>query len=244
MTGWLKVVGLGPGNAKQCTHEVTSILETITDLVGYSSYLSRVPTRPGVTVHTSSNGVEVARAKLSLELAQAGRKVGLVSSGDPGVFAMASAVFEALEQTPALQTVDVQILPGITAMLAAAARAGAPLGHDFCALNASDNLKPWSVVERRIRCAVEADFVLALYNPRSKARPHGFNRIVSQLRAQCEPTRWVLLAEAVSTINESIQWFPLSELQADKVNMRTLVIVGNRYTRPVGRWLYTPRYYQ
>lgn len=243
MSGWVKVLGLGPGALELQTQEVTMALDTMTDLVGYSSYVSRVVVPPWVQIHASDNGVEVERAIHALKLAQIGAKVGLVSSGDPGVFAMASAVFEAMDKNPLLRSVDVQVLPGVTAMLAASARAGAPLGHDFCVINASDNLKPWTVIKRRIRAAIDGDFAMALYNPRSKARPEGFERILSELRSGCEPTRWVVLAQAVSTPKEQVQWCPLSDVRAEMANMQTVVIVGNRMTRPVGRWLYTPRYY-
>ena len=172
MTGRLAVVGLGPGDPRQVTPEAAAELEMATDLVGYATYLARVPERPGQRRHGSDNRVELERARLALDLAAAGRRVAVVSSGDPGVFAMAAAVFEALEAGPAAwRGLDVAVLPGISAMLAAAARLGAPLGHDFCALSLSDNLKPWDVVLRRLRAAAAAGFALALYNPASTARP-------------------------------------------------------------------------
>jgi precorrin-3B C17-methyltransferase len=178
MTGSLAVVGLGPGDQALVTPEVTAALAAATDVVGYIPYVARVTPRQGLTLHATDNRAELERARQALELAAAGRRVVMVSSGDPGVFAMASAVFEALEQAPRFQALDIRVLPGITAMLAAAARAGAPLGHDFCAINLSDNLKPWALVERRLQLAAEADFAMAFYNPRSAARPHQFARVL------------------------------------------------------------------
>ena len=248
--GWLVVAGLGPGDARLLTPEVSAALAEATDVVGYFPYVARVAhlaVRPGLTLHASDNRVELDRAALALRLASSGRRVVVVSSGDPGVFAMASAVFEAVEAGPlAWRSLDLRVLPGITAMLAAAARAGAPLGHDFCAINLSDNLKPWALVEKRLRLAVQADFAIALYNPRSHARPDGFARVLTLLRQDCGDARLVLLARAVSTPDEQLQVLPLGQVQAEWVDMRTLVIVGSSLTRLVARdagtpWLYTPR---
>ncbi len=178
MTGWLCIAGLGPGSDALITPEVSEVLAQATDIVGYVPYVSRVADREGLTKHASDNRVEIDRSRHALEMAQAGRRVVVVSSGDPGVFAMASAVFEALEQGPDVwKSLEIRVLPGVSAMFAAAARAGAPLGHDFCAINLSDNLKPWTLIEKRLRLAVEADFACAFYNPRSNARPEGFARV-------------------------------------------------------------------
>lgn len=247
MSGSLAIVGLGPGSAAQVTPEVTRALAEATDLVGYGPYLARVAQRPGLAVHASDNRVELERARHALELAAAGRRVVVASSGDPGVFAMASAVFEALEAgPPAWRSLAVEVLPGITAMLAAAARAGAPLGHDFCAINLSDNLKPRALVERRLRLAAEADFAMALYNPRSKARPEGFARALEVLREACGADRPVILARAVSTPEERLAVLPLGEVQPEMADMRTVVIVGSSRTRIVAReggpLVYTPRW--
>lgn len=242
MTGRVTVVGLGPGAEDMITPQVTAALAAATDLVGYIPYLARLPERPGQTRHASDNRAELDRAALALRLAAEGRRVALVSSGDPGVFAMASALFEALEAGPGdWQRLDVEVLPGITAMLAAAAAAGAPLGHDFCAINLSDNLKPFDLVLKRIRLALEADFAMAFYNPRSKARPHQFAQVLDTLRAGCDAGRPVILARAVSTPEEQIRTLPLSEVAPGMVDMRTLVIVGSSATRRVGRFTYTPR---
>ena len=153
MTGWLVIAGLGPGAEAMVTPEVTEALAQATDVVGYIPYVARVAAREGLTLHPSDNRVELDRARAALEMAATGRRVVVVSSGDPGVFAMASAVFEALEGRADWQALDIRVMPGITAMLAAAAAAGAPLGHDFCCINLSDNLKPWSVIEDRVRQA-------------------------------------------------------------------------------------------
>ena len=241
MTGCLVVAGLGPGDAGLITPEVSLALEQATDVIGYFPYVARVAPRDGLTLHASDNRVELDRAALALDLASAGRRVVVVSSGDPGVFAMASAVFEALEARPLDQALDIRILPGITAMLAAAARAGAPLGHDFCAINLSDNLKPWELVEARLRAAAKADFAMAFYNPRSASRPHQFVRTLEVLLAECGPDRLITFARAVTTPEEHIQTVTLGEATPDMADMRTVVIVGNSATRRVGRFVYTPR---
>lgn len=249
MTGWIAVAGLGPGDEALITPQVTQALAQATDIIGYIPYVARVVERPGLTLHPTDNRVELDRATHALTLAAQGRKVVIVSSGDPGVFAMASALFEALEAGPAdWLTLDISILPGITAMLAAAARAGAPLGHDFCAINLSDNLKPWALIERRLRLAAQADFAMAFYNPRSKARPEGFTRTLAILREECSDDRLILFARAVSTPDESLRIVRLGDATPDMADMRTMVIVGSSLTRvierPAGPILYTPRWSQ
>lgn len=241
MTGWLVIAGLGPGAEAMVTPEVSDVLGQATDVVGYIPYVARVAARPGLTLHPSDNRVELDRAKAALEMAAEGKRVVVVSSGDPGVFAMASAVFEALEGRTDWQALDIRVLPGITAMLAAAAAAGAPLGHDFCAINLSDNLKPFALVERRLRLAAEADLAMAFYNPRSKSRPHQFARVLGILRESCGPDRLITFARAVSTPDQRLLTVTLAESTEDMADMRTVVIVGNSATRRVGRWVYTPR---
>ncbi|WP_234264806.1 precorrin-3B C(17)-methyltransferase [Hydrogenophaga sp. NFH-34] len=241
MSGWLCIAGLGPGADAQITPEVTQALAEATDVLGYIPYVARVAPRSGLTLHPSDNREELDRARAALALAAAGGRVVLVSSGDPGVFAMAAAVFEAMEGRPDWQALDLRVLPGITAMLAAAARAGAPLGHDFCALNLSDNLKPWSLIEQRLRAVVGADMAVAFYNPRSANRPHTFEQVLQVLRETCAPDRLLLFARAVSTPQERLLWVPLGAAQADMADMRTVVIVGSSTTRRVGRFVYTPR---
>ncbi|ACM00998.1 Precorrin-3 methyltransferase [Cereibacter sphaeroides KD131] len=235
------VAGLGPGAEHLVTPEVSAALAEATDVVGYIPYVARVAERPGLTLHASDNRVEVERAAHALRMAAEGRRVVVVSSGDPGVFAMASALFEALEARPEWQALDIRILPGITAMLAAAAAAGAPLGHDFCAINLSDNLKPWALIEKRLRLAAEADLAMAFYNPRSKSRPEGFVRALDLLRETCGPDRLVTFARAVSTPEQHLRTVTLGEATPEMADMRTVVIVGNSATRRVGRWVYTPR---
>jgi precorrin-3B C17-methyltransferase len=242
MSGWVVVAGLGPGRDSLVVPEVAEILAQATDVVGYIPYVRRVAPRPGLTLHESDNRVELERATHALEMAAEGKRVVVVSSGDPGVFAMASAVFEALEAGPeAWLTLDIRILPGITAMLAAAARIGAPLGHDFAAINLSDNLKPWDLIETRLRAAGEAGFAMAFYNPRSKSRPHQFARALEILREACGGETLISFARAVSTPEEEIRTVTLAEATPEMADMRTMVIVGNRDTRRVGPYVYTPR---
>lgn len=238
MSGWIAVAGLGPGDEALVTPEVTEALAQATDVIGYIPYVARVAAREGLVLHPSDNRVELDRARLALRLVAEGRRVVIVSSGDPGVFAMASALFEALgpDADP-----DIRILPGITAMLAAAARAGAPLGHDFCAINLSDNLKPFALIEHRLRHAARGDFAMAFYNPRSASRPEGFARVLEILREECAPQRLLIFARAVTTPDERLTVVTLEEARPEMADMRTVVLVGNAATRRVGRWVYTPR---
>jgi precorrin-3B C17-methyltransferase len=240
-TGWLVVVGLGPGADDLVTPQVAAVLAQATDVVGYIPYVARVAPREGLVLHPSDNRVEMDRAQHALQMAADGRRVVVVSSGDPGVFAMASAIFEALEALPEFLTLDIRILPGITAMLAAAASAGAPLGHDFCAINLSDNLKPFATVEKRVALAAQGDFAMAFYNPRSASRPHQFARVLDILRQHCEPSRLIIFARAVSTPDEALNTVTLAEATPEMADMRTVVLVGNSQTRRIGPHIYTPR---
>ncbi len=247
MSGWVKIAGLGPGNEALVTPEVTAALAEATDVVGYIPYVARVAEREGLTLHASDNRVEIDRSQHALQLAADGKRVVVVSSGDPGVFAMAAAVFEALENGPNdWRDIQIEVLPGITAMLAASARAGAPLGHDFCAINLSDNLKPWPLIEKRLRLAAQGDFAMAFYNPRSKSRPEGFEKTLEILREECEPERLILFARAVSREDEALRISTLEEATADMADMQTVVIVGSSLTRIVERnsapIVYTPRF--
>jgi precorrin-3B C17-methyltransferase len=241
MSGWLAVAGLGPGDEALVTDEVRAALAEATDVIGYIPYVARVAPREGLMLHPSDNRVELDRANHALDLAHAGRKVVIVSSGDPGVFAMAAALFEALEGRDRPESYDIRILPGITAMLAAAARLGAPLGHDFCAINLSDNLKPWDLIEKRLRLAGQAGFAMAFYNPRSASRPAHFARVLDILREECGPHTLISFARAVTTPEERLQTVTLAEATPEMADMRTMVIVGNRDTRRVGQFIYTPR---
>ena len=241
MTGSVTVAGLGPGHAAMVTPEVSAALARASDILGYVPYVARIAPREGLRLHPSDNREELARATHALEIAAGGGHAVIVSSGDPGVFAMASALFEALEAAPQYQHLAISILPGITAMLAAAAAAGAPLGHDFCAINLSDNLKPWAVIEHRLRMAARGDFACAFYNPRSTSRPHQFARVLEILREECEATRLITFARAVSTPDQAIHTVTLAEATPEMADMRTVVLVGNSATRRVGRWVYSPR---
>jgi precorrin-3B C17-methyltransferase / cobalt-factor III methyltransferase len=243
VSGSLVVVGTGPGKAELMTPATLAALAKATDLVGYGPYLDRIPaTRPEQRRHASDNRVELERARHALSLAAAGREVVVVSGGDPGVFAMAAAVFEAVETgDPAWRALDIRVEPGVTAMLAAAAEVGAPLGGDFCAISLSDNLKAWTTIERRLRAAAEADFVIALYNPASKARPHQLAQAFELLKAIKAGDTPVLLVRAAGTAEATVVATTLAAADASRADMRTLVIVGASTTRQVGRWVYTPR---
>ena len=201
-----------------------------------------MPARGGQCRHASDNRVELDRARLALSLAAAGRQVAVVSGGDPGVFAMAAAVFEAVEAgDPAWRALDIRVEPGVTAMLAAAAEVGAPLGGDFCAISLSDNLKAWATIERRLKAAAEADFVIALYNPASKARPHQLGEAFALLRTVKAAETPVLFVRAAGTAEAEVITTTLGAADPTRADMRTLVIVGASTTRQVGRWIYTPR---
>ena len=239
--GWLIVAGLGPGKTDMVTPEVSAAIDQATDVVGYIPYVARITPRVGLTLHPSDNRVELDRANHALEMAAKGQRVVVVSSGDPGVFAMASAVFEAVEAAPQFLSLDIRILPGITAMVAAAAAAGAPLGHDFACINLSDNLKPWDLVEHRLRLAAQADFAMAFYNPRSASRPHQFARTLDVLREECGSDRLITFARAVSTPEQEISTVTLGQAVPEMADMRTVVLVGNSATKKLGRFVYTPR---
>ena len=246
-SGRLTVVGLGPGGLDLRTPQADRALSAATDLVGYQPYLDRVEAGPGVVRHGSDNRVELDRARLALGLAAAGRSVCVVSSGDPGVFAMASAVFEAIEHGDAAwRALEVVVVPGISAMMAVAARLGAPLGGDFCAISLSDNLKPWPVVLRRLRAAAAAGFVIALYNPLSRARPWQLGAAFEVLREILPDTVPVAFATAVTRPEERIVVRALRDADPAGADMRTLVLVGCAGTRLIRRegaapWLYTAR---
>lgn len=238
----LAIIGLGPGDDALTTPQATAALHAAQDLVGYAPYLDRVPPNPGQLRHPSDNRVELERARIALALASEGRRVAVVSGGDPGVFAMASAVFEAIEAgPPEWRTLDVTVLPGISAMFAAAARLGAPLGHDFCAISLSDNLKPWPLVLARLRAAAGAGFVIALYNPASRARPWQLPAALDALRGILPAHTPVAFATAVTRPDERIAVTTIAEADPALADMRTLVLIGSPATRRVGPWLYTPR---
>ena len=250
MTGLVTIVGLGPGDPRFLTPSASDAPSSATDIVGYGPYVDLVPERPGLQRHASDNRVELDRARFALDLAAKGARVAVVSGGDPGVFAMAAAVCEAVENgDPAWRRLDIRVEPGITAMLAAAACVGAPLGGDFCAMSLSDNLKPWEVVEARLRAALAADFVIALYNPISSARPWQLGaalKIVAETRAPDTP---IILARAVMRPDERIRILALSTVEASMADMSTVVIIGASTTRLIERaegeapYVYTLRFY-
>jgi precorrin-3B C17-methyltransferase len=246
-TGSLRVVGLGPGLAGWITPEASMILANATDLIGYAPYLDRCPARSGQMRHASDNRVEMDRARVALRLAQSGRHVAVVSGGDPGVFAMAAAVFEAIDQgEPAWRMLDVTVSPGISAMHAAAARLGAPFGHDFCAISLSDNLKPWALVEKRLIAAAQADFVLALYNPASQTRRDQICAAFALLRRHKAGATPVVFAKAIGRADEHIIVTALADADPDCADMATLVIIGSSETKVISRgdgapFVYTPR---
>jgi precorrin-3B C17-methyltransferase len=244
MSGLLTVVGLGPGDARWLTPAADAALAAADALFGYGPYLDRAPFREGQSRHPSDNRQEALRARAALERAAGGSKVALVCGGDPGVFAMAAAVCEQIESGPAAwRTLDVEIVPGVTAMLAVAARVGAPLGHDFCALSLSDNLKPWPVIERRLDAAAQAGFVIALYNPISQARQWQLAAAFERLRRYLPATTPVVFGRAVGRVDEAIAVTTLQSADASNADMATLVIVGSADTRLVPRPGHAPLVY-
>ena len=248
-TGKILIVGLGPGPDRWLTPEASLALEQATDIIGYIPYVERLPDREYQKKHATDNRVEIDRARLALSLAQQGHVVAVVSGGDAGVFAMAAAVFEAVDAgSDADKATDIQVLPGISAMQAAAARLGAPLGHDFCAISLSDNLKPWEIIVRRLTAAAEGDFVIALYNPASKTRPQPIHDAFDMIRSLKDPLTPVAFARAVGRPDERIILTTLGKADPSTADMSTLVIIGSSETRFIERngqepWLYTPRHY-
>ncbi|QWF78354.1 precorrin-2 C(20)-methyltransferase [Amycolatopsis sp. CA-230715] len=240
--GEVVVVGLGPAGEQWLTPEAAAELAAAEHLVGYGPYLAKVPQRAGQTRHASGNRVEADRAREALGLARAGAKVAVVSSGDPGVFAMASAVLEQAEDAE-WAGVGVRVVPGVTAAQAAASRVGAPLGHDYCVLSLSDRLKPWDVIERRLDAAGAADLVLALYNPASRSRTTQLATAKEVLLRHREPQTPVVIARAVGSAEESVTVTTLDGLDPSEVDMRCLLIVGSSRTRSAGGTVYTPRSY-
>lgn len=250
--GTLSVIGLGPGSADLMVPAARIALQQADDILGYETYVRMAgPFAPHQTVHCTDNREEMQRARHAFELASTGRNVVVVSSGDPGVFAMAAAVIEALDasrENLSWAAVRLSIVPGVSAALATAARAGAPLGHDFCMLSLSDNLKPWAVIETRLRHAAQADLVMAFYNPVSRARPWQLDRALDILREYRAGETVVVLGRNIGRPGETLRSTTLSALHSDQVDMRTMVIIGSTTTRTVPRgeatpWVYTPRWY-
>ncbi|HXT09795.1 MAG TPA: precorrin-3B C(17)-methyltransferase [Roseiarcus sp.] len=250
MSGSLDVIGLGPGAAHWLTPEAMAALERVSDVFGYGPYVERIAPRPGLTLHASDNRVELDRASAALALAASGRQVAIVSGGDPGVFAMAAAVMEALERGPAeWRALDIAVLPGVSAMQAAASRLGAPLGGDFCVMSLSDNLKPWALIERRLIAACDGDFALAIYNPASRARPQPIHDAFRVLRARRPPQTPVAFARAIGRTDEAVTLTTLAQADPAIADMSTLILVGASTTRLVARpgqrpFVLTPRSYE
>ncbi|WP_447801862.1 precorrin-3B C(17)-methyltransferase [Pseudomonas serbica] len=249
--GRLAVIGIGPGAVELMVPAVKAELARATDVLGYETYVRMAgPYRPDQVLHCTDNREEMQRARHAFELAVQGRSVVVVSSGDPGVFAMAAAVLEALHESgdPAWHQVDLEILPGVSASLATAAQAGAPLGHDFCVLSLSDNLKPWEIIEKRLDLAAQADLAMAFYNPISRSRPWQLGRaleVVARHRAADTP---VVLGRDIARPGQTLRVTTLGQLTPDQVDMRTMVLIGSSTTRVFPRlhglsWVYTPRSY-
>jgi precorrin-3B C17-methyltransferase len=247
VSGHLAVIGLGPGDVRYLTPEASAALQDADALYGYGPYLDRVPARAGQSRHASDNREEHTRAAAALRHAAQGARVAIVSGGDPGVFAMAAAVCEEIEAGPdSWRRLDVAIVPGVTAMLAVAARIGAPLGHDFCALSLSDNLKPWDLIERRLDAAAGAGFVIALYNPVSRARPWQLGSAIERLRRHLPASTPIVFGRSVGRPDENVSVVTLDRADTMQADMATLIIVGTRETRVIFRTgrpplVYTPR---
>jgi precorrin-2 C20-methyltransferase/precorrin-3B C17-methyltransferase len=243
-TGTVAVVGLGPGMSEWMTPQSLRELAAATDLIGYGPYLDRVPIRPGQRRHPSDNTDEPQRARLACELAEQGRAVAVVSSGDPGVFAMATAVLEEAKQWP---TVAVRVIPAMTAAQAVASRVGAPLGHDYAVLSLSDRLKPWEIIAARLSAAAAADLVLAIYNPASKSRTWQVAAMRDLLLEHRDAGTPVVIGRDVSGPGESVKVVRLAELDPADVDMRCLLIIGSSqtqwYTAAAGDTVFTPRRY-
>jgi len=247
MSGRLTVIGLGPGDARWLTPQADAALATAEAIYGYGAYLDQVPVRPGQARHRSDNREEQARAAAALGHAANGANVAVISGGDPGVFAMAAAVCAEIEAGPPVwRELDVAIVPGITAMLAVAARVGAPLGHDFCALSLSDNLKPWELIEQRLEAAAGAGFVVAIYNPVSRARPWQLGAAFDRVSRLLPASTPVIFGRAIGRAGERVEVTTLGAAKSIAADMATLVIVGSANTRIVVRegrppLVYTPR---
>jgi precorrin-3B C17-methyltransferase len=247
MSGRLTIIGTGPGSPEQMTPQASNAVAEASDFFGYKPYLDRLHVRADQTLHASDNREELDRAKAALDMAVAGRHVAVVSGGDAGVFAMAAAICEAIEHGPdAYRELDIDIVPGVTAMLAVAARVGAPLGHDFCTMSLSDNLKPWDLIESRLLAAAGAGFVIALYNPISKARPLQLGRAFEILRTVLPENVPVVFGRAAGRPDERMQIVPLAEADPAFADMATCIIIGSPETRMIARpgrepLVYAPR---
>lgn len=240
-TAELLVVGLGPGPDAWLTPEASAVLAEVDHVIGYAPYVARVPQRAGLTRHASGNTVELDRARVALDLAKAGQRVAVVSGGDAGVFGMAAAVFEAAED-PAYVDVPIRVVPGVSAVQAVAARAGAPIGADFAVLSLSDRLKPWEVVERRLRAVADADLVLAIYNPASRSRTGQLATAHRVLLEHRKRDTVVIVGRDIGRDEESLTVTTLDDLDPTTIDMKCLLIVGAQSTRVSRAGVWTPRY--
>ena len=229
-----------PGDADWMTPQSRHELAAATDLIGYGPYLDRIRPRDGQRRHPSDNTDEPARARLACTLAEEGRAVAVVSSGDPGVFAMATAVLEEAKQWPGVQ---VRVIPAMTAAQAVASRVGAPLGHDYAVISLSDRLKPWDVIAARLTAAAEADLVLAIYNPASKSRTWQVGAMRDLLLEHRDPGTPVVIGRDVSGPREEVKVVRLADLDPAEVDMRCLLIVGSSQTQWYDDRVFTPRRY-
>jgi cobalt-precorrin 5A hydrolase / precorrin-3B C17-methyltransferase len=250
--GKLTIVGTGPGSQEWLSPQVRQVLLCATDWVGYKTYLDLVEylRKPHINRHESDNRVELDRAQMALNLASEGKSVVLISSGDPGIYAMAAAVFEVLERKPQKKwdKVEIKVCPGISAMQAAASIVGAPLGHDFCVISLSNILKPWDVIARRISLAAQADLAIAFYNPISKERTWQLTKAKEILLQWRKPDTPIVLARNLGRPRQQVTIKSLSDLAIKDADMRTIILIGSSQTRIIKQgnniqWLYTPRYY-
>ncbi|WP_340387882.1 precorrin-3B C(17)-methyltransferase [Aeromicrobium sp.] len=238
----LLIVGLGPGPDSWITPEVSEALAGVQHVVGYAPYVNRVPQREGLTRHASGNTVEVDRARLALDLAKSGQSVAVVSGGDAGIFGMAAAVFEAAEDEEYAE-VPIRVLPGLSAVQVVAARAGAPIGGDFAVMSLSDRLKPWSLIEQRLRAVAGADLVLAIYNPASRSRTTQVADAQAILLEHRSGDTVVVIGRDIGRTEESLTVTTLAELEPDSIDMKCLLLIGASNTRVTATGqVWTPRF--
>ena len=248
--GLLTVIGLGPGNNENITLSARHALAEATDIFGYDYYIKLAsPFLDDQVLHPSDNRQEISRAEEALDLAASGKRVAMISSGDPGIFAMAAAIFETLDQhySPLWDKVEIRVEAGITAAQSAAARLGAPLGHDFAVISLSDNLKPWAIIEKRLIAAITSDMVLALYNPVSRARPTKILAAIEIAKRFCPPDRIIMIGTDIGRNGEKTVLTTLKDFNIRDVTSRSVIIIGSSQTRTFKQsgklWCYTPRSY-
>lgn len=250
VNGTLTVVGLGPGDKRYMTYSAREALDAATDILGYDYYIKlAAPFASHQIIHPSDNREELARSQMALDLAAMGKKVVIVSSGDPGIFAMAAAIMECMEKAPAgsLDNVEIRIEPGITAAQSAAARLGAPLGHDFAVISLSDNLKPSTIIEKRIIASIQSDMALALYNPVSRARPKQIYNVFELIKKYCAPNTIIMIGTDIGREDEATTITTLEKLDIAAITSRSVILIGSSQTKIFRQgnktWAYTPRSY-